>query len=339
MMNAVGVQVNSSNPVDVQPNLVDFQTEKPVATGHDLLVKIMAVSVNPIDVAVRKQVSKSSPQPKILGWDALGTVESVGSDVSLFQPGDRVFYAGDYRRAGSDAAYQLVDERLVGHAPQKLTVSQAAAMPLTALTAWEALFEKLALSPKNNEPGQTILIINGAGGVGSIAIQLAKMAGLRVIATASRPETKAWVKKMGADLILNHRQSLPQQLRATGQQDVDYILGLNDIDGHWKEMAELIKPNGRIVSITGNQHPLDLGLLKPKSVTFAWEWMYTKSFYQLPTMITQHDTLEKISQLLDQGILHSTLRQSLEPLNAKVLQQAHKMIESNHTIGKIVICN
>lgn len=336
MMKAIGAKTQQSG--SNQSNLVDFEIKKPQAKGHDLLVKIAAVSVNPIDIAVRKQLKADLPQPKILGWDAWGIVEEIGSAVELFQPGDRVFYAGDYRRSGSNADYQLVDERLVAHAPKKLSIAQAVAMPLTSLTAWEALFEKMGLSPEKKYSNQTILIINGAGGVGSIAIQLAKMVGLQVIATASRSETKNWAQKMGADIILNHRRSLPEQLFNNGQKSVDFILGLSDIDGHWGEIAEMIKPEGRIVSITGNRHPLDLGLLKSKSVTFAWEWMYTKSFYQLPTMITQHQILEKVSQLLDQGILHSTLKQTLHSLNADVLEQAHQMIASNRSIGKIVIC-
>mgnify|MGYP001398517850 CR=1 FL=1 len=336
---AVGFQ--EALPISDPQSLFDFTMEKPQVKGHDLLVKIQAVSVNPIDTAVRRNTKSKLAQPKILGWDAIGLVETVGEKVSLFKPGDQVFYAGDFKRNGSNAQYQLVDERLVGHAPKRLTIAQAAAMPLTSLTAWEALFEKLQLSfdDKQKNATQTLLIINGAGGVGSIAIQLAKLAGLKVIATASRPETVDWAKSLGADLILNHRQNLTEQLHQVGFKDVDLILDLNDIDGHWQEMAEMIKPNGRIASITANHQPLDLSLIKSKSVTFSWEWMYTKSYYQLPEMITQHQILEKISALLDKGILKSTLRQTMIGLNAATLRKAQQQIETNRTIGKLVVVN
>lgn len=336
-MKAVGFQ--TALPISDPKSLFDFETTKPQATGHDLLIKIQAISVNPIDTAIRRSTSGKLREPKILGWDALGMVEAVGRQVSLFKPGDQVFYAGDVRRAGSNAEYQLVDERIVGPAPQKLTIAQAAAMPLTALTAWESLFEKLQLNltASSKNARQTLLIINGAGGVGSIAIQLAKLAGLRVIATASRPATIAWVKDLGADAVLNHRQPLIPQLRKSGAQYVDLILGLNDLDGHWAEMAEMIKPNGHIVSITANHQPLDLSLIKAKSATFSWEWMYTKSYYQLPTMITQHQILKKVSQLLDEGALRSTLRETMQQINAATLRKAHQQIETNHSIGKLVI--
>jgi zinc-binding alcohol dehydrogenase family protein len=336
---AVGFQ--EALPISDPQSLFDFEMEKPQAKEHDLLVKIQAVSVNPIDTAVRRNTKGQLAQPKILGWDAIGLVEAVGEKVSLFKPGDQVFYAGDFNRNGSNAQYQLIDERLVGHAPKRLTLAQAAAMPLTSLTAWEALFEKLQLSfdDKQKNADQTLLIINGAGGVGSISIQLAKLAGLKVIATASRPETSEWAKSFGADLILNHRQNLTEQLHQAGYKYVDQILGLNDIDGHWQQMAEMIKPNGRIASITANHQPLDLSLIKSKSVTFSWEWMYTKSYYQLPEMITQHQILEKVSALLDKGILKSTLKQTMIGLNAATLRRAQQQIETNQMIGKLVVVN
>ncbi|KRL04488.1 zinc-binding alcohol dehydrogenase family protein [Liquorilactobacillus oeni] len=335
-MKAIGFLQNL--PIADEKSLFEFETKKPKATGHDLLVKIEAIAVNPIDVSIRKSATKKLKNPRIIGWDALGVVEGCGEEATLFKRGERVFYAGAVNRPGCNADYQLVDERLVGHAPQKLSIVQSAAMPLTSLTAWESLFEKLGINPDAQiNKGKTILIINGAGGVGSIATQLAHWAGLQVIATASRPETVKWTLEHGADEVLNHHKNLTEELRKAGHQSVDYILGLNDIDGHWKEMAEMIKPQGKIVSITGNKQPLDLGLLKPKSATFSWEWMYTKSFYQLSNMITQHETLEKISALLDEGVLKSTVTKVFEPLNAANLRQAHKMIETNRTIGKIVI--
>lgn len=341
MMNAVGYTEHL--PISEEKSLFDFKTVKPTPTGHDLLVKIEAIAVNPVDISTRKNEKEQIDQnnPKILGWDALGEVVDCGDEVRLFKKGERVFYAGAIDRPGSNADYQLIDERLVALAPKKLTQQQSVAMPLTSLTAWEALFEKLQISRTNKieNAKKTILIINGAGGVGSIATQLAAWAGLKVIATASREETVHWTLAHGAADTINHRIDMPTQLKAKGIEGVDYILQLSDIDGHWAEMAEMIKPNGRITSITGNQKPLDLGLLKPKSVTFSWEWMYTKSFYQLPEMISQHEVLEKISRMLNDGVLKSTVTEVLHTVNAATLRKAHKMIETNHTIGKIVICN
>lgn len=233
-------------------------------------------------------------KPKIIGWDACGIVEEVGSKVSLFSPGDRVYYAGSFKRSGSNSEYQLVDERIVGNAPKSLTNAQTAAMPLTSLTAYEALFEQLSLSQdKKTNEGKTILIINGAGGVGSVATQLASNAGLTVIATASRPESINWVKSHGAADVVNHRKNLVNEVHKLGYKYVDYILELKDIDSHWKEMCELIKPEGAIASITENRRPINLRLLTPKKAIFAWEWMYTKSYYHTPDMQSQHKILNK----------------------------------------------
>ncbi len=341
MMNAVGYTEHL--PISEENSLFDFKTIKPIPKGRDLLVKIEAVAVNPVDISTRKNKKEKLDKnhPKILGWDALGEVVGCGDEVRLFEKGERVFYAGAIDRPGSNADYQLVDERLVALAPKKLTQQQSVAMPLTSLTAWEALFEKLQISrtKRIENAKKTILIINGAGGVGSIATQLAAWAGLKVIATASREESIRWTLAHGAVDTINHRIDMPTQLKEKGIDGVDYILQLSDIDGHWAEMAKMIKPNGRIASITGNQEPLDLGLLKPKSVNFSWEWMYTKSFYQLPEMISQHEILEKISTMLNDGVIKSTVTEVLHTVNAETLRKAHEMIETNHTIGKIVICN
>lgn len=339
MMKAIGFK--KYLPITAEESLIEFEVAKPIAKGYDLLVKVEAVSVNPVDVGVRKASHRILKEPKIIGWDAVGVVESVGENVTLFRKGEHVFYAGAFKRSGSNSEYQIVDEKIVGHAPKKLTIGQAAAMPLTSLTAWEALFEQLEIDPndkKNNEK-QTILIINGAGGVGSIATQLANWAGLNVIATASRPETIEWVRKFGADEVVNHRQDLVQEVRKLGYRYVDYILELNDLDGHWDEMAEIIKPSGKIASITENKHPVDLRKLTKKRAKFAWEWMYTKSFYQTPDMITQHEILDKISSLLDQEIIKTTLNKTLSPINVANLKRAHKLVESNHMIGKVVVSN
>ncbi|MFH5811966.1 zinc-binding alcohol dehydrogenase family protein [Companilactobacillus sp. FL22-1] len=322
------------------PNsLIEFETPTPTAKGHDLLVKVQAVSVNPVDVGVRKSGHGVLQRPKIIGWDAVGTVVAIGEEVSLFQPDDQVFYAGSFVRPGSDSQYQLVDERITGRAPKNISLAQAAAMPLTSLTAWEALFEQLAIDYQADNQGKTILIINGSGGVGSIATQLAHLAGLNVIASASRPETIRWVKEHGADQTVNHRRDLVKEVHQLGYKYVDYILELNDLDGHWSEMAELIKPGGRITSITENKRPINLKRLTKKRATFVWEWMYSKSYYQTPDMITQHQILDKVSELLDTGIIKSTLTKELTPINVKNLKLAHQLVETNHMIGKIVVHN
>ena len=337
-MKAIGFKKHLK--IDDPESLIDFEMKKPTAKGHDLLVKVNAVSVNPVDIGVRKGGHSVLKTPKVIGWDACGVVEEVGSKVSLFKPGDRVFYAGSFIRSGSDGEYQLVDERIVGHAPETLKDNEAAAMPLTSLTAYKALFEQMVLTRnqenKNNQH-KTILIINGAGGVGSVATQLAHLAGLTVIATASRPDSIKWTQDHGADYVVNHREDLVKQVRKLGFKYVDYILELKDLDGHWKEMCELIKPEGHIVSITENHRPINLRLLTKKKAHFSWEWMYTKSYYQTDDMITQHDILDKIAQMLDSGKLRCTMTKSLTPLNATNLRKAHKLVESGHMTGKVVV--
>lgn len=336
-MKAIGFKEHL--PIESKNSLVEFELPKPAAKGHDLLIKVEAVSVNPVDIGVRKSGHGILKQPKIIGWDAVGIVASTGDKVSLFKEGDQVFYAGSFKRPGSNSEFQLVDERIVGHAPQNLSIQQAAAMPLTSLTAWEALFEQLEIDPhaQTLNHNKTILIINGSGGVGSIAVQLAHWAGLKVIASASRPATIEWVTKFGADQTVNHRQDLVKEVRNLGYKYVDFILELNDLDGHWNEMAELIKPSGRIASITENRHPVNLRKLTQKRAKFAWEWMYTKSFYQTPDMITQHQILDQVADLLDKNILRSTLNKTLSPINVPNLKKAHQLVESNHMIGKVVI--
>lgn len=321
-------------------SLFEFETPKPTPKGHDLLVKVNAVSVNPVDVGVRRNGHGKLSKPKIIGWDACGIVEKVGSKVSLFSPGDRVYYAGSFKRSGSNSEYQLVDERIVGNAPKSLTDAQAAAMPLTSLTAYEALFEQLSLSQdKKSNEGKTILIINGAGGVGSVATQLASNAGLTVIATASRPASINWVKSHGATDVVNHRKNLVNEVHKLGYKYVDYILELKDIDSHWQEMCKLIKPEGAIASITENRHPINLRLLTPKKAIFAWEWMYTKSYYHTPDMQSQHEILNKIATLIDDSELQCTLTQSLSPINADNLRKAHSLVENGHMIGKVVVAD
>jgi zinc-binding alcohol dehydrogenase family protein len=324
-------------PITDPHSLMDVELPLPTAQGRDLLVKIHAVSVNPVDTKIRSPKPKVEPAPKILGWDAAGVVENVGPEVRLFKPGDEVYYAGSVTRPGSNAEFQLVDERLAGRKPANLSFAEAAAMPLTLLTAWEALFERIGIDRLADNRGQSLLIIGGAGGVGSIAIQLAKLAGLTVIATASRPESRAWAEKMGADQVIDHRQPLPGQLAALGHQEVDYIANFSNTDSYWAVMAELIRPQGRIVCIVENAHPVEIGLLKSKSASFSWTFMFTRALFQTPDMGEQGGILDDAAKLFEVGRLQTTLTETLSPINAENMRQAHAQSESGKTIGKLVI--
>ncbi|MEQ9290316.1 MAG: zinc-binding alcohol dehydrogenase family protein [Cyclobacteriaceae bacterium] len=335
-MKAIGFK--QSLPITDKDSFIAFETEKPTATGHDLLVKISAISVNPVDFKIRKTAAKDTvlDTPKIIGWDAVGTVEAVGDKTSKFDVGDEVYYAGDLTRSGSNAAYQLIDERIVGHKPKNLTIAEAAAIPLTGLTAWESLFDRIKINPETDK-GKTVLILAGAGGVGSIAIQIAKkIAGLTVIATASRPDSVKWCKDLGADYVINHHH-LKTELDKTGHSQVDYILDFVDLEGYWETAAEIIKPQGHIVSITGSSKPLNLDLLKAKSVSFSWELMYTRSMFTTHDIERQHQILNELAGLLDSGVLKTTLTTTLNGFTVDNLKEGHKMQESGKTIGKTVI--
>jgi NADPH2:quinone reductase len=338
MMKAIGLY--KYLPIDHPESLVDLEVEKPRPTGRDLLVKVMAISVNPVDAKVRSPKDKVEDTPRILGWDVAGIVEQVGADCTLFKPGDEVYYAGSIVRAGGNSEFHLIDERIVGHKPRTLSFAQAAALPLTGITAWEAFYERLGLShhPDGNED-KTLLIIGGAGGVGSIAIQLAEMAGLTIIATASRPESIEWVKELGADYVINHHEAFLPQLKKRGFENVDYIFCLNSTGLHWSNMAEAIAPQGKICSIVGVGEPVNLQLLNNKSATFVWEYMFTRSMYQTEDMEEQHKLLERLSKMVDAGKIRTTLTECLEPINADNLRRAHQKIESGRTIGKIVLQN
>ncbi|MDE1462220.1 zinc-binding alcohol dehydrogenase family protein [Spartinivicinus poritis] len=335
-MKAIGF--TESLPITDEHSLFTFTTEQPKPEARDLLVKVEAVSINPVDTKVRKKAASQDQleKPRILGFDAVGTVVSVGDQVTLFKEGDTVFYAGDISRSGSNAEYQLVDERIVGHKPSQLSAAEAAVLPLTALTAWEALFDRLAIKPGDGA-GKTILIIGGAGGVGSIAIQLAKQVGkFNVIATASRPETSQWVTELGADQVANHH-NLVESVRALGIEHVDYIFNTADTYGHWDAMVELIKPQGAIVGIVESSQPVDLSQLQFKSVAFHWEVMFTRSLYKTEDMIQQHHILEQIKSLADQGTIRSTLTETLTGLDAETLKIAHQKSESGKMMGKLAV--
>ncbi|HSM81608.1 MAG TPA: zinc-binding alcohol dehydrogenase family protein [Nodosilinea sp.] len=324
-------------PISDPRSLVDIDLPDPTPTGHDVLVRVEAVAVNPVDAKLRSPKDKIETTPRVLGYDAAGTVAAVGDAVTRFQPGDAVYYAGDVTRPGCNAQLQLVDERIVGHCPQTLSFAAAAALPLTTITAWEALFTRLGVNRAGGNRGQSILIIGGAGGVGSMAIQLAKLAGLVVIATASRPQSQAWVRELGADYSVDYSDALIEEMAQLGHREVDLIANFNDTDAYWGVMAELICPQGKIVGIVGNTDPLDLNLLKNKSATFAWEFMFTRSMYQTADMGDQGRLLDEVAALVDAKKLRTTLGQTLAPINAANLRQAHAQIESGRTIGKLVL--
>lgn len=330
-MKAVGLYAYL--PVEDERCLQDLEIETPKATGRDLLVAVKAISVNPVDTKVRSPKEKIEATPRILGWDAAGVVVAVGEDVTQFEPGDEVYYAGDITRAGTNSEFHLVDERIVGRKPTSLDFADAAALPLTSITAWEALFERLGIHPGGSDAGKSILMIGGSGGVGSIAIQLAKqVAKLQVIATASRPETKDWCQQLGADEVVNHRGDLAKQVA-----EADYILCLNNTDMHWPAMTQIIRPQGMICSIVENESALDMGALKSKSAGFVWEFMFTRAMYKTADMAEQGKLLNAVAQLVDQQSLRTTLTQTLSPISAANLRKVHAQLEQGRSIGKTVV--
>jgi len=309
----------------IDHTFAEIELPKPAPAGRDLLVKVEAISVNPVDTKQRKTATSS----RILGWDAAGTVEAVGKEVTLFKPGDAVYYAGDVTRPGCDSEYHLVDERIVGRKPKTLDFAQAAAMALTSITAWESFYDRMKVVS-----GKSMLIIGGAGGVGSIGIQLAKASGLSVIATASRPETVAWVKELGADQVVNHRENLVSQIK----KPVDYIANFSgDLDGYWSAMAELVAPQGAMVAIVGNAKPMAMDVVRSKSATMCWELMFTRPRFQTPDMIEQHRLLNEVAARLDAGKLKCTLKETLSPISGANLKKAHQRLEAGTMIGKLVL--
>ncbi|MBV7596289.1 zinc-binding alcohol dehydrogenase family protein [Aeromonas sp. sia0103] len=321
-------------PSDHPHCFIEANLPTPTPGPRDLLVRVKATSINPVDTKVRAPKAKVEANPRVLGWDAVGEVVAVGSEVTLFKAGDRVWYAGDISRPGSNSALQLIDERITALAPTSLTDVEAAALPLTAITAWEALFERIGL---NRENEGRLLIIGGAGGVGSIAIQLARqLTKMEVIATASRPETRDWCLAMGAHQVVSHH-NLQAELAGLGISQLDAIFCTNATEQHWAAMASLIRPFGHICTIAESNEPWDLGLLKPKSATFSQEFMFTRSLFQTPDMIEQHHLLGRVAALLDDGTLKTTLTKTIPELTPLTLAQAHAEVESGSMLGKLVI--
>lgn len=332
-MKAIGY--TQRGPVSADEAVVEFETDDPQPEPHDLLVEVRGVSVNPVDVKVRANRPPPDDEPRILGFDAAGVVRGVGSDVTGFDVGDEVFYAGEFTRAGSNAELQSVDERLVGRKPKSLGFADAAALPLTSITAWEILFDSFGLR-EGDGSGEALLVIGGAGGVGSILIQLAKqLTGLAVIATASRPETEAWVKKMGADHVVNHRNPLNEEMAALGIAP-RYVATLTETEQHFPAIVELIKPRGHIAMIDDPQS-IDIASIKLKALSFSWEFMFARSMFQTDDMDAQSNLLNRVSQLVDEGKLVSTANKHCGPLNAANLREALTHQESGAAVGKTVL--
>ncbi|PIA66852.1 zinc-binding alcohol dehydrogenase family protein [Pseudomonas sediminis] len=327
-----------SLPVDHPEALQDVKLDAPTPGPHDLLVEVRAISVNPVDTKIRLGVAPDNGAAKVLGWDATGVVKAVGSEVSLFQPGDRVFYAGAIDRAGANSELHLVDERIVGHMPNSLSFAEAAALPLTAITAWELLFERLQVAEGSVDQGQSLLIVGAAGGVGSILTQLARrLTGLTVIGTASRPETQAWVRDLGAHHVIDHSKPLSEELARIGIGQVTHVASLTQTDQHYAQLVESLEPQGRLALIDDPLQPLDVMQLKRKSLSLHWELMFTRSLYQTEDMIEQHRLLERVSDLVDSGVLKTTLGEHFGTINAANLRRAHALLESGKAKGKIVL--
>ncbi|MFK4136164.1 zinc-binding alcohol dehydrogenase family protein [Pseudomonas luteola] len=321
-------------PIDNPQALIDISLPRPTPGPRDLLVEVRAVSVNPVDTKVR--AGTFTKEPKILGWDATGIVREVGAEVTLFQPGDEVFYAGSIARSGSYSEFHLVDERIVGHKPHSLSAADAAALPLTSITAWELLFDRLGVVEGTGE-GKCLLITGAAGGVGSMLVQLArKLTRLTVIGTASRQETADWVRQLGAHHVIDHSQPLLAQLQALGVPEIDYVASLTHTEQHFAQLIDVLKPQGRL-GVIDDPETLDVMPLKRKSLSLHWELMFTRSLYETPDMINQHHLLNRVSALIDQSVLQTTVGEHFGAINAANMRRAHALIESGKARGKIVL--
>ncbi len=326
--------------LDDPRSVAEVQLPVPTPGPRDLLVQVQAVAVNPRDCKQRALPFKQGEAHRLLGWDAAGVIVAVGHEVTLFKPGQAVFYAGTSAREGCNAQWHAVDERLVGPKPRSIGFAAAAALPLTGLTAWEALVDRLGLGTSTSKPqaSKSLLVIGGAGGVGSIAIQLAaRVLGLRVTATASTPQSASWCLSMGAEAVLDHSGDLVRQARAAASAGFDAILILNSIDQHFQAASELLAPQGGICAIVEPKGPLDMTLLRRKSGRLCWELMFTRSVYQTPDMIEQHRALTHLSALIDQGVLQAPIRSVPAPLDANGLWTAYRLLEGGHAIGKVVL--
>jgi zinc-binding alcohol dehydrogenase family protein len=334
-MKAVGYK--KSLPIDAADALFDFEAAKPEPEGRDILVAVKAISANPVDYKVRKRAAPPEGEIKILGYDAAGVVDAVGPDVTLFKPGDEVFYAGSIQRQGTNSECHLVDERIVGSKPKTLSFAQAAALPLTSITAWELLFDRLGAVPGKSVDPRTLLIVGGAGGVGSILIQLARrLTGLTVVATASRPDSRKWCLDLGAHAVIDHATAMKEQLEALKLPPVGLIASLTSTEQHYKALADIIAPQGKY-GLIDDPAEFNVSVFKGKAVSVHWESMFTRSSFQTPDMIGQHDLLNDVADLIDKGVLRTTLDQAFGTINAANLERAHALLESGKSRGKIVL--
>src|SRR6185369_12323382 len=334
-MRAVGYK--QSLPIDNPESLLDLEIDKPAPQGRDLLVQVKAVSVNPVDYKVRRRAApKDGEPPKILGYDATGVVAATGPGVTLFKEGDEVWYAGSIIRQGTNSEFHLVDERIVGRKPKSLDFAPAAALPLTSITAWEMLFDRFAIAQGGGE-GKALLIIGGAGGVGSITIQLARaLTKLTVIATASRPQTQAWCKELGAHHVIDHSKPMGDQLKAIGHRFVDYIFGVTESGRHFDTICDVIAPQGKF-GLIDDPKSLDVAKLKGKSASLHWEAMFTRSTFQTADMDAQYKLLNEVAAMVDKGTIRTTVAENLGKIDAANLRRAHAQVESGTTRGKIVL--
>ena len=321
-----------------EPNaLMDLEIDKPSASGRDLLIKISAIAVNPVDYKIRQRVNPEGGEPKILGWDAVGEVVDIGSDVTKFAVGDRVYYAGDLTRPGSNAEFQLVDERIVGKAPKSLSDSDAAALPLTTITAYELLFDHLKLKQQSEKSEEVVLVVGAAGGVGSIMLQLLKtLTGATVIATASRESSKNWVQELGADYVVDHSQPMAEQIKALNVGEVTHVASLNNTHQYIDTYVEVMKPKGKLALID-DPESLDVAKLKQKSLSLHWEFMFTRSMFETDDMAEQSRLLSDVASLIDEGKIKTTVGKHLGKINAANLIEAHKALEEGSAIGKFVL--
>lgn len=334
-MKAVGYR--RSLPISEAEALLDVELPEPAVNGHDLLVRVNAVSVNPVDTKQRRRAEPAEGAVNILGYDAAGVVEAVGSDVTMFVPGDEVFYAGSIARSGTNAELHLVDERIAGRKPRTLGFAEAAALPLTSITAWELLFDRLGVVPGKAHTENSILIIGAGGGVGSILTQLAcRLTALQVVGTASRSDTADWVKSLGAHHVVDHRKPLSDELKRVGVKHVSYVASLTNTDSHLSEIIESLQPQGKLALIDDPQ-AIDINLFKRKCISVHWELMFTRALYNTPDMICQHRLLCEVADLIDSGVLRTTLGDHFGGINADNLKRAHALIESGKAKGKIVL--
>ena len=334
-MKAVGYQKSLS--IEEADSLVDFEIAKPQPSGRDIRVAVKAISVNPVDYKVRKRAEPPAGEYKILGFDAAGVVDAVGPEVTQFKPGDEVFYAGSNQRQGTNSEFHLVDERIVGKKPGSLSFAQTAALPLTAITAWELLFDRLGAKPDGSDDPRTLLIIGGAGGVGSILIQLARrLTGLTVVATATRPESKKWCSDLGAHAVIDHSKPMKEQIEALKLNPVGLVASLTFTHEHYKDVAEFIAPQGKF-GLIDDPTEFNVAVFKSKAVSIHWELMFTRSTFQTSDMGAQGELLNQVSELIDEGVLRTTLDQTLGTINAANLKRAHELLESGKSRGKIVL--